>query len=54
MSGLWLATKIIINLKQVCRFASLSNNIHITADPTPVDVDHIVYSANHGDPPTLT
>ena len=27
-------------LKQVCRFASLNHNIHNTADPTPVDVDH--------------
>ena len=25
---------------QLCRFASLKNNIYIAADITPVDVDH--------------
>ena len=44
---------------ELCRFASLIDNIHISADPTPVDVDHAVHAGvpkmcTRDDPPTLT
>ena len=50
-----------LTLKQLGCYASLNRYIYISADPTPVDVEHAchcivphnVYSENHDDPPTF-